>query len=185
MAQLQNFSELIDKVIRVNTQNGNFNRTGFSADMMQHLGAYLMMGVPMFLAADAAMSIATQRESVFDKFRNADDKGQMAIMAQVIGRTSAVPFVVEVLENQFLSEYNKTAADTFSGSPALSYLNDSLKLAQALPTGDSEKIWKRTKRLLPSNALPVRAITNWSAQAGINPFHDGENLRGSGGNYGF
>lgn len=160
VAQLGHMVELAAKLKRIN--DGSVPRA--MLDALPHSAAYLGIGIPSFFAADYAMSVLTNREPLVDKYRKEDFGGRSKIMANVIGRTSFVPFVFEMLEDQYGGGiYNETAMDSFS-SPAFSTLQDMLKLAKPNDSGGLS-VTDFLKRQGPTNSIPLRTLNQWSQTA--------------------
>jgi hypothetical protein len=155
IAQLGHAAELHRKLSRIND-----TKLGYLKDAVPHLATYLAVALPAYFAADYAMSIVTNRESLVDKMRNGDGDTRKKVWMQALGRSGVVPFLFEVADSQWGGGYNKTALDTF-GSPAMSTLEDTLRLAKSNDSGGlSMKDY--LLRQGPTNSIPLRALNNWS-----------------------
>lgn len=179
VAQAQNLKELMDKLARVHgVTDEKFVRqmAAIAPDFMAHSAVYLPIGLSAYVAYDFAFSAAIQKESFIDKWSNGSEDDRRALMLNAIGRTSYMPFVAELIENQTSQYYNVGALDTFKG-PALSLAND---LAALAPGGDME-IQDFLKRHSP-NAAPFQLFKNVMQRGGIDarPFDDDKPLFGSG-----
>lgn len=154
IAQGQYVMELAQKLYRVN--DGNLG--GVIKDSAVPSAAYLTTGLSLYMAADAVMSVATNRPSLMQRYSQGDSDQRNSIMLNAIGRTGYAPFLFEMIETQTNGGYNKTALDTF-GSPAMSMVRDGLLVANgSLGVGDF------VRRNSPSNSIPLRAVNNWTAQ---------------------
>lgn len=161
IAQAQYVAELAEKLYRVN--GGNIAKV--VQDSALPSAAYLTTGLSLYMAADGIMAALTNRPSIAQKYSESDKAGRASIMMNAIGRTSYVPFLFEMIETQTNGGYNKTALDTF-GSPALSTLRDTLRLAKGEIDGGDFLV-----RQGPTNSLPLRAANNWYGQ-----FNGGEKI---------
>lgn len=162
IAQFQNGKELLEKLNRVHAGD----TMALTRAIAGHGAVYLTAGISTYLATDMLFSMVMGKESRVDKFVKGDKAERMTILAQAAGRTSFVPFAAEVLADQFSGRYNKTGLDAF-GSPALSTGRDVLRVLQPNSMGGLP-LEKFLYKQLPTNALPVQFIKNWSERAGIN-----------------
>jgi hypothetical protein len=171
LAQWHNMVELGDKMKRMGGTNGEIMSV-----IGAHAAAYSVMGISSWFAFDGMLSIITQKQSELEKYLTADtDRERASIMMNALDRTSVVPFMFQLINEQFVSPYESTAADFFS-SPTAGTVIDSLKLIQG-----NMPIEKYIRNNAPRNALPIRAINNWSKKFGDfdNPLAD-KNLWGDG-----
>jgi len=161
IAQTQNMFELTEKLARIN--DGSF--MGAAKAMAPQLAIYMTSGVGLYLAYDGILSAAVNRESKIQQLMNGNAEERAKLMTNIIGRTSAIPFVTEMIEDQFMGRYNETALDTFFKSgPVLSTVNDILKIDSA------EKAGKFLRGNLGGNSLAGQFVGNWLDAAGLNPF---------------
>lgn len=158
IAQLGHMGELYSKLERIND-----SKLGMVKDALPHAATYLSVALPAYFAADYAMSMATNRESMVDKIRNGDQDTRKKVFMNAIGRSGLVPFLFEVVDAQWGGGYNKTALDTF-GSPALSTARDILRLGQTEEQGGLS-MKEFALRQGPTNSLPLRALNQWSDTA--------------------
>jgi hypothetical protein len=153
-------AELAQKLTRIN--DGNYASS--IRDSAIPSAAYLTTGVSLYMAADSLMAVLTNRPSLIQRYNNGDDSDKRSIMLNAVGRTGYVPFLFEMIETQTSGDYNKTALDTF-GSPALSTLRDTLRVAQGLDGKGGITGSEFLRRQLPTNSIPLRAMNNWAGQA--------------------
>ena len=161
IAQLGHVKELYDKLHRVNGSH-----LGAIQNALPHAATYLSVALPAYFAADYAMSLVVNRESLVDKLRNGDASMRRRVLMNAMGRSGLMPFLFEVGEAQFGGSggpYSKTALDTF-GSPALSTAKDILRFAQPEDAGGIG-LKEFALRQGPTNSLPLRALNNWSDAA--------------------
>ena len=162
IAQAQYIIELAQKLNRMNG-GGVSGMIGTIKDGALPSATYLATGLSLYMAADTVMAIATNRESILQKYNNSGAAERNSIMLNAIGRTGFVPFLFEMIETQSNGGYNKTALDTF-GSPALSTVRDTLRLAQGLDGEGGITPSEFAYRQSPTNSIPARALNNWSGQ---------------------
>jgi hypothetical protein len=160
ISQLQNFYELSKKLQRLHDGKNGFE-LGSGAAL--NLAMYLGSGISIYLAADYVSSMVTNKEAVVQKLQRVDDQERRAMMLNLIGRTSAIPFAAEVLEKQMYGRYNETALNIIGG-PSVSMFTDALRMLKPDEAGGMSLVDFASKSL-PMNSIPARFIMNWGAQA--------------------
>jgi hypothetical protein len=170
LAQAESFVDLSKKLYRVNLKDGKLDKIGMTKDMMSHLSIYTVAGVSMYLATDAVISALTNSESMLQKAYRGDEEERRRVFIKSISKIAVLPYVSELIDNQWGGGYNKTAMDTFIG-PNWGTVRDSLRLIQSNEDGGME-VTEFLKRQGPSNAHLIRGFNNWAAEVRGNKLWD-------------
>lgn len=179
MAQLGNLRELAVKLQRINNvEDAELAQIvrAIGPDFFRHSLTYVPVGMSSYIAYDLAFSAVMQKESFIDKWSKGSEEERKGLFLDALGRTSYVPFVAELIENQTSKYYNVNAMDTFN-SPGIGMLRDVLS---TMPGGDMD-MSDFLKRHSP-NAAPLQLIKNVGQRAGMDlrPFDEDQQLFGSG-----
>lgn len=138
-------------------------RNGETGRFAAHMGIYVSAGIPLYLMADAAMSVALNRESLMDKITSGTDEQRREGWVRAIDRTGAAPFMVEMMANQMHgTRYNQTVLDSYQGSPVISTVQNVLKTLKPSGTPGAMTFKELALREGPMNSLVPRALNNWS-----------------------
>jgi hypothetical protein len=135
--QLISYSEMIDKLKRVHAHpDGDVAKTAAQVGVaaMAQTVPHLLAGAGMYMAYDAIWSGFMGKESKIEKLSKATPSERNAIFLDIAGRTSAVPFLFEGLDNSTSEYYNKNLSSMFGG-PSLDLVNDGLNVVN--PNGNT------------------------------------------------
>lgn len=148
--QLIAFGEVKDKLMRVH--KGDKLKVG--AELTGNVSTHIMMGTGLYLMHDALLSAALNKESRLEKLNKANDKETRQILFDVFGRTSAVPFLFEAMNNHAGDYYGQNVLDTFGG-PGYDLIQDTLNV-----TNGNTSLETFGKRHAP-NAWFIQGAKNW------------------------
>lgn len=166
IVQAQNLLEVVEKLKRVNgVENGTVMQqlAAISPEALQHLGVYLAVGIPLYVAADTVMSALTQQESFLDKYAKQDTLGRAALMLHAADRTGAIPFVLDKIKSQ-INQYDENMVSSIGDSPSVGMLKDAFDLVNP---GGKMTLGRFLQQDMGGNTLPIKTMRNWGTRFGV------------------
>lgn len=161
--QLQSTVEVYDKLKRIHgagMTDPNFKEVSklvgnIGYDALRSAVPHALAGSAMYIGFNVMWSALLGKEDVIDKYQKADSGGKNAVMLDILGRTSVLPFAFEALNNGTSEYYNGNVADTFV-SPFASMSGDLLNVANP---NSSNSVQDFAKKQIP-NAWFVQMFNN-------------------------